>query len=75
MAESGSEEPEVGAPVAKDAIDPDLVKLQRARPKIGVITAAGVVFLAVLSLLKLNPSRRASPSPTFSQTTSGSIAT
>jgi hypothetical protein len=58
MAESGSEEPEVGAPVAKDAIDPDLVKLQRARPKIGVITAAGVVFLAVLSLLKLNPDRR-----------------
>jgi len=58
MAESGSEEPELGAPVGKDEIDPDLVKLRRARPKIGVITAAGVVFLAALSLLKLNPDRR-----------------
>jgi hypothetical protein len=55
MAES---DPEAGAPIDKDAIDPELVKLKRARPKIGVITAAGIVFLAALSLIKLNPDRR-----------------
>jgi len=55
MAESGSEE---GAPIPKDALDPELIKLKRARPKIGVITSAGVVFLAAFSLIKLNPDRR-----------------
>src|SRR5262249_32094103 len=47
-----------GAPIAKDAIDPDLIKLKRARPKIGVITAAGLVFLSVFFLIRLNPDRR-----------------
>ncbi|MBL9013476.1 MAG: hypothetical protein JNL83_04820 [Myxococcales bacterium] len=56
MAESTSAE-EPGAPVAKDAIDPELVKLGRPRAKIGAITAAGVVFLCVVFLLRLNADR------------------
>jgi hypothetical protein len=47
-----------GAPIAKDAIDPELVKLSRPRPKIGVITAAGLVFLCVFFLIRLQPDRR-----------------
>ena len=39
-------------------LDPDLIKLRRARPKVGILTAAGVVFLAVFFLMKLNPDRR-----------------
>jgi len=49
---------EAGARVAKDAIDPDLIKLSRARPKIGVITAAGLVFLCIVFLIRLGPDRR-----------------
>jgi hypothetical protein len=49
---------ETGAPIAKDAIDPDLVKLARARPKIGLVTAAGLVFLCGLFLVRLAPDRR-----------------
>jgi hypothetical protein len=47
-----------GAPIARGEIDPDLVKLTRHRPKVGVVTAAGVVFLCVVALLKLWPDRR-----------------
>jgi hypothetical protein len=47
-----------GAPIAKDAIDPELVKLSRPRPKIGVITAAGLVFLCGFFLIRLQPDRR-----------------
>lgn len=59
MAESTStdEREEPGAPVAKDAIDPALIKLTRSRPKIGVITGVGVVFLCVLFLLRLDGDR------------------
>jgi len=56
MAESPSSEP--GAPVGPDAIDPELIKLKRARPKIGVITAAGIVFLCAAFLVRLGPDRR-----------------
>lgn len=49
---------EDGAPIAKDFVDPDLIKLSRARPKIGALTAAGVLFLALFFLLKLNADRR-----------------
>lgn len=38
--------------------DPGLIKLSRSRPKIGALTALGVLFLAVFFLLKLNPDRR-----------------
>ena len=54
----GGSEPDPGAPIAPDQIDPDLVKLSRTRPKIGVITAAGIVFLCSVFLLRLGPDRR-----------------
>jgi hypothetical protein len=47
-----------GAPIAHDAIDPELVKLARPRPRVGLITAAGLVFLAILLLIRLGPDRR-----------------
>jgi hypothetical protein len=47
-----------GAPIARDAIDPELVKLARQRPRVGIITAAGLVFLAILFLIRLDPDRR-----------------
>lgn len=61
MAESAqplADAAEPGAPVAKDAIDPELIKLRRNRPKVGVITAAGLVFLCIYALLRLGPDRR-----------------
>lgn len=51
-------EREPGAPIAKDELDPELIKLGRARPKIGALTAAGVVFLSLFFLLKLGADRR-----------------
>jgi hypothetical protein len=54
MAESTGE----GAPIAKDAIDPALVRLSRPRPKIGVVTAAGLVFLCGYFLVRLNADRK-----------------
>ena len=47
-----------GAPIAKDAIDPELIRLSRKRPQVGLITAAGLVFLCAFFLLKLSPDRR-----------------
>lgn len=49
---------EPGAPIAKDHVDPDLIRLSRNRPKIGIVTAAGLVFLCGFFLLRLNPDRR-----------------
>ena len=53
-----------GAPVAKDEIDPDLVKLRRPRPKVGMVTAAGILFLCVLFWFRLGPDRRFGASAT-----------
>lgn len=47
-----------GAPIARGEIDPDLVKLSRPKLQVGVITAAGLVFLCVVFLLRLGPDRR-----------------
>jgi hypothetical protein len=59
MAESTSiEQREPGAPIAPGEIDPDLVKLARSRPRIGVITAAGLVVLSFMFLLRLGDDRR-----------------
>jgi hypothetical protein len=58
---------EPGAPVAKDAIDPELIKLKRARPKITLVTAAGLVFLCVLFLIRLEPDRRFASSDAIPQ--------
>ena len=57
MAESTTVE-DPGAPIARDAVDPELIKLRRPRPKVGVITAAGIVFLCVLFLYRLNNDRK-----------------
>ncbi len=54
---------ELGAPVPKDAIDPELVKLRGPRPKVGLVTAAGVMFLCGFFALKLNPDRRFAGEP------------
>ncbi|HET7500801.1 MAG TPA: hypothetical protein VFK02_07355 [Kofleriaceae bacterium] len=52
------EQPDPGAPIAPGQIDPDLVKLSRPRPKVGIITAAGLVLLCTMFLIKLGPDRR-----------------
>ncbi len=57
-AKSETVERDAGARVAPDAIDPDLIKLQRPRPKVGLITAAGVVLLCVYFLIRLGPDRK-----------------
>ncbi|HSK01946.1 MAG TPA: hypothetical protein VK932_11920 [Kofleriaceae bacterium] len=49
---------EPGAPVPRDAIDPELVKLARTRPKIGAITAAAVVVLCGWFMFRLGADRR-----------------
>lgn len=49
---------EPGAPIARDAIDPELIRLSRSRPKVGLITAAGLVFLCGYFLLRLNADRQ-----------------
>src|SRR5688572_8804315 len=48
---------EEGAPIPKDQIDPELVKLKGPRPKIGVITSAGMVFLCAFFIWKLSADR------------------
>jgi len=49
---------EPGEKIAKDAIDPELVKLRRKPLKIGPITCAGIVFLSLLFLWRINPDRK-----------------
>lgn len=48
---------EPGAPVAKDALDPELIRLTRPRLKVSLITAAGLVFLCGYFLVRLTPDR------------------
>lgn len=47
-----------GAPIAPDHIDPDLVKLPRTRLKVGLVTAAGLIVLSVVYLIRLAPDLR-----------------
>jgi hypothetical protein len=59
---------EPGAPVPKGTIDKELVdlaniKLARTKLRIGALTSAGVMFLALFFVLKLNPDRRFSGEP------------
>ncbi len=49
--------PEPGAPIAKDAIDPELVKLGRTKLRIGMITCAVMVALCGVFVLRLAPDR------------------
>jgi hypothetical protein len=74
-------QPDPGAPIARDAIDPDLVKLSRTRTKVGVVTALGLVILCAVFLYRLAPDRRfgsSSPTPTpttVSAVLAGQVAT
>lgn len=52
-----------GAPVPRDAIDPELIKLSRTRPRIGAITAAAVVALCVFFVIRLGEDRRFAGQP------------
>ncbi|MBZ0236727.1 MAG: hypothetical protein K8M05_30645, partial [Deltaproteobacteria bacterium] len=44
---------EEGAPIGKDVIDPELVSLRRAAPRIGIVTAAAVVLLCVVLMVRM----------------------
>ncbi len=46
-----------GEHLPKGAIDPDLVKLQRPRAKVGIITSAGILVICVFFLFRLAPDR------------------
>ena len=58
MADEPKPTAEPGAPVPKDAIDPELVKLRRPGPRVGLLTAAGLVFLSIMYFVRLGPDRR-----------------
>ncbi|MDX2089408.1 MAG: hypothetical protein SFX73_16265 [Kofleriaceae bacterium] len=58
MGETSDQRATTGAPVAKDAIDPDLVKLARSPSRIGLVTSLGVVLLSVMFIIKLNSDRK-----------------
>jgi hypothetical protein len=42
-----------GAPIGKDEIDPELVNLRRGAPRVGMITAAAIVLLCVVLMVRL----------------------
>lgn len=46
-------EREPGAPIGRDEIDPELVKLRRPGPQIGAVAAAAIVILCVALLVRL----------------------
>ena len=48
---------EPGAPIPRGAIDPELIRLSRSQPKVGFITAAGLVFLCGYFLVRLHSDR------------------
>lgn len=74
-------QPDPGAPIARDVIDPDLVKLSRTRTRVGVVTALGLVILCAVVLHRLSPDRRfatSSSTPTPAQVSAvlaGEVAT
>lgn len=77
MAESTSAD-EPGAPIARDAVDPELIKLSRKPARIGVVTAIGVIFLCTVFLLRLRGDRAFSghgdPKPvTIAQVLAGDV--
>lgn len=51
MADDANREP--GAPIGKDEIDPDLIRLPRGALQIGLIAAAGVLVLCIALLVRL----------------------
>jgi hypothetical protein len=57
-----------GAPIPRDAIDPDLIKLRRPAPKVGMITAAGIVLLCIVFWFRLADDRAFGGSPAAPRT-------
>lgn len=51
MADDATRDP--GAPIGKDEIDPELIRLRRGAPQVGIIAAAGVTILCVALLIRL----------------------
>jgi hypothetical protein len=52
-----------GAPVPRDAIDPELVRLRRPRPQIGALTALAIVVLCLWLAGRLDADRRFAGEP------------
>jgi hypothetical protein len=48
-----TDDPEAGAPIGPDAIDPELVSLRRPAPRIGALAALSVVALCVVLMVRL----------------------
>lgn len=48
-----TDEPEAGAPIGKDALDPELISLRRPAPRIGAVAAAAVLLLCVVLMVRL----------------------
>lgn len=51
MADAAPREP--GAPMGADDLDPELIRLRRPAPKVGIITAAGIVALCAIAMVRL----------------------
>lgn len=58
VAASPAEDAAAGAPIPRDAIDPELIKLRRSPPKIGMVTAAGITLLCGVFWFRLGDDRR-----------------
>lgn len=48
-----TDDPEAGAPIGKDYIDPALVSLRKPAPRIGAVAAAAVVALCAVLMIRL----------------------
>ena len=53
MADDRNDDAETGAPIRKDAIDPELISLRRPAPRIGAVAAAAVLLLCVVLMVRL----------------------
>lgn len=54
---------ETGAPIPRDALDPDLIKLSRTRPTIGAVTCLGVIVMCVYFIVRLGADRQFADAP------------
>ncbi len=48
-----TDDPEAGAPIGKDTLDPELISLRRPAPRIGAVAAAAVLLLCVVLMVRL----------------------
>jgi hypothetical protein len=58
MADTPTTARDPGAPIARDQIDPELVRLSRRQTQVGVVTALGLVVLCAFTAIRLSPDRR-----------------